>query len=63
VAQAVRRGNAGSQTAIHAQLTRMTGRNGVPTLLGRFRFDANRNGQTPVVVQVVKQRKFAIYEP
>ena len=62
VAQAAKGGGAASQAAMQTKLAAITGQNGVPTLLGKFRFDANRNGITPVRVQQVLGGKFTLFE-
>lgn len=62
VAQAARSGGAASQAAMQTKLAAITGTNGVSTLLGKFRFDANRNGITPVRVQQVLGGRFTLFE-
>lgn len=63
VAQAAKNGGAASQAAMQTQLAALVAPKAVPTLLGRFRFDANRNGITPVRVQQVLGGKFTLFEP
>jgi branched-chain amino acid transport system substrate-binding protein len=62
VAEAARSGGAASQVAMQTKLAAITGTNGVSTLLGKFRFDANRNGITPVRVQQVLGGRFTLFE-
>lgn len=63
LAQAARRGGSASQTAMQTQLAAITGGKKASTILGAFRFDANRNGMSPVVVQEVKKGKFGLFAP
>lgn len=63
VAQAAKNGGAASQAAMQTQLAALVAPKTVSTLLGRFRFDANRNGITPVRVQQVLGGKFTLFEP
>ncbi|MEY4225504.1 MAG: hypothetical protein RL190_261 [Actinomycetota bacterium] len=62
VAEAARSGGAASQVAMQTKLAAITGTNGVSTLLGKFRYDANRNGITPVRVQQVLGGRFTLFE-
>ncbi len=61
VAHAAKRGGSASQTAMQTQLAAITGRKRVTTILGRFSFDANRNGVSPVVVQEIIGGKFKLF--
>ena len=61
LAAAVKRGNSATQASIQTQLAAITGPKSVATLLGKFRFDLNRNGISPVRVQEVVSQKFAIF--
>ncbi len=63
LAQAAKNGNSTSQTAMQTQLAAITGDKFVSTLLGKFRFDANRNGVSPVAIQEVINQHFMIYQP
>jgi branched-chain amino acid transport system substrate-binding protein len=63
LAAAAKKAGSATQDAITAQLTAMTSGKAIPTLLGPFRFDAARNGVSPVTIQVVAQQKFSIFKP
>ncbi|MGA0122860.1 MAG: ABC transporter substrate-binding protein [Gaiellales bacterium] len=63
VAQAAKNGGAASQAAMQTQLAALVAPKRVSTLLGRFRFDANRNGISPVRVQQVLGGKFKLFKP
>lgn len=63
VAQAAKNGGAASQAAMQTQLAALIAPKSVSTLLGKFRFDANRNGITPVRVQQVLGGKFTLFQP
>ena len=51
LATAAVRGNASTAEGVATALGKLTDPKGVPTLLGRFRFDDQRNGRSPVLVQ------------
>jgi branched-chain amino acid transport system substrate-binding protein len=63
LAAAAKNGKSATQDAITAQLTAITGTKFVSTLLGKFRFDAARNGISPVTVQEVVKQKFTAFKP
>jgi len=63
LAAAAKNGKSATQDAITAQLTAITGTKSVSTLLGKFRFDAARNGISPVTVQEVVKQKFTAFKP
>ena len=63
LAAAAKMAGSATQDAITAQLTAMTIGKAIPTLLGPFRFDAARNGVSPVTIQVVTHQKFSIFKP
>lgn len=63
LAAAAKRGKSATQDAITAQLTAITGQKSVSTLLGKFTFDAARNGISPVTVQEVVKQKFTAFKP
>ena len=48
---------------MQTQLAALVAPKRVSTLLGRFRFDANRNGISPVRVQQVLGGKFKLFKP
>ncbi len=61
LARAATNGGSASQTAMQTQLAAITGSKKVSTILGAFRFDANRNGMSPVVVQEVRSGRFTLF--
>ncbi len=63
VAAAAKNGKSATQESMQTQLAAITGPKFVSTLLGRFRFDINRNGVSPVVIQEIVNQKFAVYAP
>lgn len=63
LAAAAKNGKSATQDAITAQLTAITGTKTVSTLLGKFTFDAARNGISPVTVQEVVKQKFTAFKP
>ncbi len=63
VAAAAKNGKSATQESMQTQLTAITGSKFVSTLLGRFRFDSNRNGVSPVVIQEIVNQKFVVYAP
>ncbi len=63
VAAAAKKGKSATQESMQTQLAAITGSKFVPTLLGRFRFDVNRNGVSRVVIQEIVNQKFAVYAP
>lgn len=62
VAQAAANGKTATPDGLRTQLAAITGSKRVPTLLGRFTFDANRNGISPVVVQEIVDGSFTLFE-
>ena len=62
LAIAAKRAKAATGDAIATQLAAITGTKSVLTLLGDFTFDANRNGRSPVLVQQVKNGKWAAFK-
>jgi len=63
VAAAAKNGKSATQESMQTQLAAITGSKFVSTLLGRFRFDSNRNGVSPVVIQEIVNQKFVVYAP
>ncbi len=63
VAAAAKKGKSATQESMQTQLAAITGSKFVPTLLGRFRFDVNRNGVSRVVIQEIVNQKFVVYAP
>ncbi len=63
VAAAAKNGKSATQESMQTQLAAITGSKFVSTLLGRFRFDGNRNGVSPVVIQEIVNQKFVVYAP
>lgn len=62
LAAAARNGRSAAPDVLATQLAAITGRKFVDTLLGRFTFDVNRNGITPVLVQQVKGGKWGAFK-
>ena len=58
LATAARNGKSAAPDVLATQLAAITGTKTVPTLLGNFTFDQNRNGVSPVLVQQLKGGKW-----
>lgn len=58
LATAAKNGKSAAPDVLATQLAAITGTKTVPTLLGNFTFDQNRNGVSPVLVQQLKGGKW-----
>jgi branched-chain amino acid transport system substrate-binding protein len=59
LAEAMKNANSSSSKAIRDAMAQL---NDIPTVLGTFSFDANRNPVHPPVVQIVQDGKFTLFK-